>query len=79
MSLFLAVLHFCVWFFPCDNWWFILIATQALREESDGHDEEVEMMRKLHDEVLARLREELNSLRKVITITHLPIYLLAVF
>nr|CAB3243204.1 ELKS/Rab6-interacting/CAST family member 1-like [Phallusia mammillata] len=37
---------------------------KALRDESDAHDEEVEMMRKMHDDLLARLRDELENLRQ---------------
>lgn len=38
---------------------------KALREETIGHDEEVNLMRKMHDDVLSRLRQELEALRQV--------------
>ncbi|XP_076809699.1 uncharacterized protein LOC143452557 isoform X8 [Clavelina lepadiformis] len=42
----------------------IVALKQALHEEAAGHDEEVRMMKKMHEDVLCRLRDELDNLRQ---------------
>jgi len=52
-----------------------LFIFQALREEAEGHDEEVDMMKKMHDDVTAKLRGELDNLRQVTYIWCFSIFL----